>query len=47
MEYYGVSSGDMLVIVFSICSIVSGRVSGKVSVLDGFACLGQSGPLIL
>ena len=50
-EYYGVSSGDMFAIsvcdCFFICSEVSRRVSGKVSVLDGFACVGQSGPLIL
>ena len=51
MQYYGVSSGDMFVIrvchCFFSCSEVSGRVSGKVSVLDVFFCLGQPGPLIL
>ena len=37
----------VFVIVFFSCSEVSGRVSGKVSVLDVFFCLGQPGPLIL
>ena len=36
-----------LSLFFFSCSEVSGRVSGKVSVLDVCFCLGQPGPLIL
>ena len=53
-EYYGVSSGvssgDMFVISVCDCFLFVLKFSEEsleVSVLDGFACVGQSGPLIL